>query len=226
METPRLKVEFGLNDQQRTKALAKGMLKEDLEKLVLPVSPEVLKLLDESRVRVYPSGLLRILDHIEREHEDEPDKEVRIYLSEYGLYTNILSDLVDFIIEKGKTVFDEECLRKVYELQDRELGKVRAEVEKRREERRRMREFEERKEEARKLLRDEIERYEKRIKELESELRKLKDRISELESVIESYAEFIKEKELEKELVDYVMGMQKGEEERKIREKFRLEEDS
>ena len=217
-----LRVELSLDDRQRTKVVAAKGMTESLEKLVLPVAPEALRLLDENRVRVYPSGLLRILDHVVKEHEDELDKEFRVYMGEYGLSTSIMRELADFVIDKGKTEFDEECLQYVYKLQDEALAKARAEVEKRREEKRKYEEMERKREEARRLLSDEIERYEKRIEELESELRELKDRVSELESVIESYAGFIKEKGLEDEFVNYVMEIRRREEEGKIRKRYGL----
>jgi archaellum component FlaC len=218
----RLSVEFELSDAQRTKAIAKGMVRGNLEKLVLPVDPSIVKMLDPARVRVTRKGRLIILDRVERENEYDLDKEPRIYLSESGLHTDITDDLIDYIIENGKTTFDADCLSKLYELQDRAIERARKEVEEVRESIRRSREIQRKKEEARELLKDEIEAYRKRIKELEEEVSRLKDRISELEGIVESYTEFIREKELEKEFINYVKEKESEELEEEIREKYGL----
>jgi len=219
-----LRVVLGLNDTQRVKALAKGMIKENLEKLVLQVDPSVVKMLDPARVRVTEGGRLIILDRIERENEHDLNKEYRVYLAEYGLITGIISDLTDYIIENGKTTFDADCLNYVYELQNKAIERVRNEIEKVRESIRRSREMERRKEEARELLKDEIEAYRKTIKELEDKVSRLRSETAELEDVIDVYVEFIKEKGLEEEFINYVKEKEREKLEEEISEKYRLEQ--
>ena len=220
----RLSVELWLNDSQRTKALAKGMIKENLEKLVLPVDPSIVGMLDPARVRVTERGRLIILHRIGRENEYDLDKEPRVYLAEYGLDTTILRDLADYVVEHGKTVFDADCLNYVYELQNKAIERARKEVEGVRESIRRIREMERKKEEARELLREEIEAYRKTIRELEDEVSRLRRRIAELEGVVDDYAEFIKEKGLEDELIDYIREKKREEEEEEIRKRYGLGE--
>jgi hypothetical protein len=209
-----------VDDAQRTKALAKGMIKDDLRRLVLHLSQGAVKLLDPSRLAVSEAGMVRIFDHIERRFRNDPD-EVEIYLSEYGEATQIMSKLADFIIDNNKTVFDEDCVRYLYRLQDEALAKVREEIEKRKEEMRRYREIEKQKSEAREILKEEIEKYEKTIERLESEIKNLKGRIDELTEVVEDYAEFVKDRDLEDEFVRYVMD-KIADKESEIREKYML----
>jgi len=222
---PRLSVELWLNDSQRTKALAKGMIEKNLEKLVLPVDPSVVRMLDPARVMVTEKGRLIILHRIGRENEYDLDKEPRVFLSEYGFDTTIIRDLVDYVIEHGKTVFDADCLSYAYKLQDEAIEKMRKEIEEVRESIRRTREMERKKEEARELLREEIEAYRKTIEELEDKVSGLERRIAELEDVVDDYAEFIKEKGLEDEFISYIREKKREEEEEEIRERYGLEED-
>ena len=221
--TSRLYVVLGLNDAQRTKALAKGMIKDNLSSLKLYLSQDVVKLLDPARVRVTEGGRLIILDQIERENEHDLSKEPRIYLAEYGLITGILSDLTDYIIDNGKTTFDADCLRYLYKLQDEAIERVRNEIEKVRESIRRSREMERRKEEARELLKKEIEEYERTIAELKEKVSNLESRLAELNDIIEDYAEFIKTQDLDDEFVSFVADKRSKDKESEIREKYMLE---
>jgi len=218
----RLIIELWLNDVQRTKALAKGLIEKNLEKLVLPVDQSITKMLDPTRAIITERGRLVILHRVARENEYDLDKEPRIFLSEYGLETTILRDITDYIVEHGKTVFDADCLSYAYKLQDEAIERIRDEIEKERESIRKIREIERQKSEARELLREEIETYRKTIKELEDEVSRLRNKIAELNDIIEDYAEFVKEKELEDELINYIREKMREEEEEEIREKYML----
>jgi len=220
--TPRLYVVLGLNNDQRTRALAKGMIKDNLSSLKLYLSQGAIKLLCGSRLHVTDYGRVIIYDCVESRFSNDPSRETEFYLSEYGRVTPIIRYLVDYIIDNNKNMFDEDCLRYLYKLQDEALEKAREEERIRKEEERKIREMQRKKEEARELLREEIEAYRKTIKELKDEASRLKSRLAELEDVVSNYAEFVKEKELEDELINYIREKMREEEEEEIREKYML----
>jgi len=217
-----LQVVLWLNDSQRTKALAKGLISENLNRLVLPVSNDAIKLFDNSRLVVGKTGIVRIFDGIEVKNEYDLNKEPEITLSEYGRITSIVRKLVDYIIENEKRVFDADCIRCLYELQDEAIERVRKEVEEERESIRKIREIEKRREEAKEILKDLIADYEKTIAELKKKISNLETRLAELEDVVDDYAEFIKEKGLDDEFVNYIRERESEEKEEEIREKYML----
>jgi hypothetical protein len=219
-----LKVVLGLNSAQKVKALAKGMLKDVSDDLVLPVDEGAVKLLDPSRVYIDNFGMLRIYDRVSVDDEDDLSKEPRIYLSDYGRHVGILSSIVDYIIDNSKTVFDEECIKVLYKLQDEALEKVKEEVMEHRENIRKREEERRKREEAKEILKDLIEEYEKTINNQRNELKKLNDEVDRLQRVIKDYAEFIKEKELVQEFINYVKSKDEEEREEEIKEKYMIEE--
>jgi chaperonin cofactor prefoldin len=221
--TTRLHVVLVLNNEQRTRALAKGMIKDNMSSLKLYLSQGAVKLLDHSRLYVTDYGRVVIYDCVESKFRDDPSRETEIYLSEFGEAKPIIRKLVDYIIDNNKTVFDEDCLMYLYKLQDSALEEAREEERARKEEMRRYIEMERKKDEARKLLKDEIEEYKKRIADLESEVSNLRGRIDELNDIIEDYADFVKAKELEDEFVSYVMDKEREGKEAEIRERYMLE---
>jgi len=220
--TPRLYVVLGLNNDQRTRALAKGMISENLNKLVLPVSNDAVKLFDSSRLVVSETGIVRIFDGIEVKNEYDLNKEPEVTLSEYGRITSIVRKLVDYIIENEKRAFDADCIRYLYELQDDALAEKRSEVMKNREEIRRQREIEKKREEAKEILKDLIADYKKTIAELKKKISNLEARLAELEDVVGNYAEFVKEKELEDDFIDFIASREEEAKKEEIREKYML----
>jgi hypothetical protein len=220
-----LKVVLGLNSAQKVRALAKGMLKEVSDDLVLPVDESAVKLLDPKRVYIDNFGRLRIYDRVSVDDEDDLSKEPRIYLSDYGKTVGILSGIVNYIIDNGKTVFDEECVKVLYKLQDEALEKVKEEVVEHREKLRKREEEKRKREEAKEILKDLIEMYEKTINSQRDELRKLRDEVDRLQNVIKDYAEFIKDKELVQEFINYIKSKDEEEREEEIKEKYMIEEE-
>jgi hypothetical protein len=220
-----LKVVLGLNSAQKVKALAKGMLKEVSDDLVLPVDEGAVKLLDPKRVYIDNFGMLRIYDRVSVDDEDDLSKEPSIYLSDYGKHVGILSNIVDYIIDNNKTVFDEECIKVLYKLQDEALEKVKEEVMEYREKLRKREEEMRKREEAKEILKDLIEEYEKTINNQRNEIKKLYDKVDRLQRVIKDYAEFIKEKELVQEFINYVKSKDEEEREEEIKEKYMIEEE-
>jgi hypothetical protein len=219
----RLHVVLRLNDQQRTKALAKGMIKDNMSSLKLYLSQGAVKLLDPSRVSVLDSGRVIIYDSIESRFRNDPSRETELYLSAYGEVKPIIIKLVDYIIDNNKTLFDEDCLKYLYKLQDEALDEAREEERIRKEEMRRYMEIERKKDEAREILKEEIEEYRKTISELRNKISNLEARLAEINDIVEDYAEFVKEKDLEDEFVSYVMDKEREGKESEIREKYMLE---
>jgi len=227
MGCPDIHVKLKLDDTQRTKLYSKGRFNEIVSRwssnyLSLRVDCEVLKQLDPARVVVDSDNELRILDSV-----NVIDNEV--YLGTFGTSTNIMTRLVDYIVDNDKRVFDVETLQYLYKLQDEVLENKRKEIEenKRKEE-------EERR--AREILKDEIERYRKEINDLNKEvgyleeqldkknreLEELKETIEELKEIIEAYAEFIESKDLTNEFIEYVKEKEDEEYTEKLKQKYYL----
>lgn len=216
---------LGLNPAQKVKALAKGMLKEVSDELVLPVGEGAVKLLDPRRVYIDNFGMLRIYDRVSVEDEDDLSKEPRIYLSDYGKTVGILSGIVNYIIDNGKTVFDEECVNVLYKLQDEALERVKEEVKEHRDKLRKREEEKRRREEAKEILKDLIEEYERTINNQRNEIKKLNDEVDRLQRVVKDYAEFIRDKELVQEFINYVKSKDEEEREEEIKEKYMISEE-
>jgi len=220
-----LYVKLKINTSQRTKALSKGYIREPVDHIEIPVSHDAVKLFDSNRLNVYSSGAVELFTNIDVKNEDDVDKPTVAKLSEYGKSTDIVKRLVDFIIENDKKVFDEDCIRELYRLQDEWIDKIVKEVESRKE-----REREKRK--ARELLKNEIQDLKSEIKYLNEKInekdKKIHDlelQIDNLEKKIEEYAKFVKEKGLVDDFVEFVMSGEDEEREKKILEEYKLEED-
>jgi len=220
-----LKVVFRLNNVQKTKALAKGMLRENTDVLVLPVDENVVKLLDPSRVVVDDDGELRVFDCVSVENEYDLSKEPKIYLDPYGRRTDIKVMMIDYIIENGKTVFDEECIKLLYKLQDEALTKVKEEVMKTREELIKREEEKRKRAEAMEVLKDLINEYEKTVSELRNEVSRLRDEVGKLQNIIRDYVEFLRDKGLIQEFINYIKEKDEETLEEQIKEKYMIEED-
>jgi len=201
------------------------MLKKVSDELVLPVDESAVKLLDPRRVYIDNFGMLRIYNRVSVEDEDDLSKEPRIYLSDYGRHVGIMSDIVDYIIDNGKTVFDEECVKVLYKLQDEALERVKEKVIEYREKLRKREEEERKREEAKEILKDLIEEYEKTINNQRNEIKRLKDEVDRLQNVVKDYVEFIKDKELVNEFINYVKSKDEEEREEEIKEKYMIEEE-
>jgi len=211
-----LKVILPLTNEQRTKILARtGKLEEQL---VLDVSEDVFKDLDPDHVLVDGVGRLIILDRVEEDG-------FTVKLSRMGWGTNIVEQLVDYIIENNKQVFDADVLRKLYVLQDEVLTERKNKI---------MQEQMEkaRREEAKQILKDLIQRYEDEIRGLEHRIRNLNDEIEKLENKrmtlhekLKDFVEFIKEKGLTNDFVEFIRQKRAEDEISQIKEEYELEED-
>jgi uncharacterized protein (UPF0305 family) len=220
-----LKVVFHLNNVQKTKALARGMLKENVSKLVLPVDEKVIKYLDPVRVVVDDDGELKIFDCVRVDNEYDLSKEPKVYLSTYGNRTDINVRLVEFIIENSKTVFDEECLKKLYELQNEALMKTMDEVEKTRNELRKREEEKKKRSEAMEVLKDLIDEYEKTISELRNEVRRLGKELDKKQDIIINYVKFLRKKGLLDEFIEFVKKGEEEAHEERIKEEYMISEE-
>jgi uncharacterized lipoprotein YehR (DUF1307 family) len=211
-----LKVILPLTAEQRTKLLARTGKFE--EQLVLDVADDVTKDLDPEHVLVDSVGRLIILDRIEEDG-------LIVRLSRMGWGTKITEQLVDYIIENNKQVFDADVLRKLYVLQDEVLTERKNKI---------MQEQMEiaRREEAKQILKDLIQKYEDEIKGLEHRIRNLNDEIEKLENKrmtlhekLKDFAEFIKEKGLTNDFVEFIRKKRSESEISQIKEEYELEED-
>jgi hypothetical protein len=220
-----LKVMLDLNSAQKVKALSKGMLKEVSDMLVLPVDESAVKLLDPKRVYIISFGMLRIYDCVSVEGEDDLSRDPIIYLSDYGKRVGIMSGIVDYILDNNKTVFDEECVKVLYKLQDEALERVKNEVMEYREKLRKREEEKRKREEAKEILKDLIEEYEKTISNQRNEIKRLESEVDSLKNVVKDYVEFIKEKGLVQEFINYIKSKDEEEREEEIKEKYMIEEE-
>jgi uncharacterized coiled-coil protein SlyX len=211
-----LKVWLPLTNEQRTKLLARtGRIEEQL---VLDVSEDAIKDLDPEHVLVDSLGRLIILDRIEEDG-------FIVKLSKTGWGTNIIEELVNYIIENNKQVFDADVLRKLYVLQDRIL------TEKKNEKMKEQMEIA-RREEAKQILKDLLRNYEDKIARLEQSIRDLNDEVRKLEKKndklnekLKDFVEFIKEKELTNDFVEFIRKKRSESEISQIKEEYELEED-
>ena len=214
-----------LNNANKIKALSKGLLKEVSDRLVLPVDESAVKLLDPQRVYIDNFGMLRIYDCVSVEGEDDLSREPRIYLSDHGKRVGIMSGIVEYILDNNKTVFDEECVKVLYKLQDEALERVKNEVMEYREKLRKREEEKRKREEAKEILKDLIEEYVKIINSQRNEIKRLESEVDRLQNVIKDYVEFIKEKELVQEFINYIKSKDEEEREEEIKEKYMIEEE-
>jgi len=210
-----LKVWLPLTAEQRTKLLAKtGKLEEQL---VLDVSEEVFKDLDPNHVLVDGWRLI-ILDRIEEDG-------LIVKLSKTGWGTKITEQLVDYIIENNKQVFDADVLRKLYVLQDEVLTERKNKI---------MQEQMEkaRREEAKQILKDLLQSYEEKISRLEQSIRNLNDEIKKLEKEndklnekLKNFVEFINKQGLMNDFIEFIKEKRAEDEATKIKEEYGFEED-
>jgi len=217
MSEKNLYIELYLDKSQITEALKNGLLKKPASYIELNVSDDVIPLLDSSRLVVRSDGRIEIFDRIN-------DRNGNITLKEFGELTDIKYNLVDYIVKNRKTVFDVDCLKKLYELQDQAIEnyKKRIENEKR---------MIEEKKKARELLSSEFKEMERRINELYRNNESLQNRIKELEKEIgelrEKYktlVKFINEKNLVNDFINWIKEVEEEEVEKKIIERFELED--
>jgi hypothetical protein len=211
-----LKVWLPLTNEQRTKYLAKTGRFE--EQLVLDVADDVIKDLDPEHVLVDSVGRLIILDRIEEDG-------FTVKLSRMGWGTKITEQLVDYIIENNKQVFDADVLRKLYVLQDEVLTERKNKI---------MQEQMEkaRREEAKQILKDLIQRYEDEIRGLEHRISNLNDEIEKLENKrmtlrekLKDFVEFIRKQGLTDKFIEFIKEKRAEDEATKIKEEYELEED-
>jgi predicted RNase H-like nuclease (RuvC/YqgF family) len=139
--------------------------------------------------------------------------------------TKITEQLVDYIIENNKQVFDAETLRYLYVLQDRVL------TEKKNEKMREQMEIA-RREEAKQILKDLLQSYEEKIARLEQNIRNLNDEIRKLENKrttlhekLKDFVEFVRSKELMNDFIEFIKEKRAEEEISQIKEEYELEED-
>jgi phenylalanyl-tRNA synthetase alpha subunit len=216
-----LSVVLELNDTQRAKAIAKGLAdKYNLKHIVLDVTDE--KLIDPTRVRVTIDGKLKILDCIKVENEYDLEKQSKFYFDEDGRVTKVKTKLVDFILDKEKKSFDEECFRELYRLQDEALKEVMDDVEKAKFWKREVKEHEKKVEEAKKILANTLKIYEDTINELKAKVRELESENSNLNRIIIDYASFIESKQLTEEFIEAIMKKRMDMEKSRIREEYLL----
>jgi hypothetical protein len=154
MSGTQLYVKLPLDHTQRTKLVAKGRISPSDKHILMYLDENAVRMLNPTRVYITEHGEVVILDHIERENDS-----VRLH-DFYGRKTTIIKELVDYIIENDKQTFDSDCIRKLYELQDRELEEEMRRIQEERERKRKIAE-------AREILREEIEQLESNIRDRE-----------------------------------------------------------
>jgi len=206
---PAVHAKLRINDVQRTKLYTKNRFYEIVRShgydyISLQVDCETLKHLDTTKVIINEDNELKIFDAIYVSNDV-------VYLDTAGINTDIITKLIDYIIDNDKKVFDIETLQYLYNLQDEALEKIKNQLdeEKREEEERRKRIEEEKR--AREILKDEIDEYERKISSLneqieyfKEQLDKKRNKIEEQKKIIEMYVKFIKTKNLTDEFVQFI----------------------
>jgi polyhydroxyalkanoate synthesis regulator phasin len=192
-----LHVKIPLDDERRAKAVAAGLPLANPRYFALPLSEDAARLLDPARVRVREDGEVDFLSCVEVENERDIYAPTVVRLSESGYVYSIYAPLFDFIVQRGKAVFDAECVAHAYRLQDEILEKARAMVDAKKERERKLRE-------ARELLAGTLRELESRAQRAEERAEVLEKRVRELEAKLQDFAAFILARGLRDEFVAFV----------------------